>query len=247
MQAETRRRVLLLSGAAALVAAFQLGPRLLPARLEFAPVPGLPGFRRLDGGAATLPSAGDVLFLGLDAPQVASHPPPGTQQGLCRALFGPAAAAPVPVAFFTDPYCPNCRALEARLGQLGDGVAVQVHHVPVLGPASTAAAQALLAAGAMGLGPVLSQRLARARVVPDAAFLRRFAEGEGADGSALVAALDAPAVRERLAASRGLYDAFGFVGTPGLVMGRTAVNGDLPTARLRALAERERQEPPVCA
>jgi hypothetical protein len=150
---ETRRRLLLLSGAAALVTGFQLAPRLAGSReLSFRPVPGLPGFRMLDGGSATMPSASDVLFFGLEVDPVETVSPAPTRAGLCDALFGLAAKAPLPVAFFSDPYCPNCRALEARLPDLGRNAVVTTHQVPVLGPASEAASRALLAARTMGLG-----------------------------------------------------------------------------------------------
>jgi hypothetical protein len=72
----------------------------------FADIPGLPGFRHLDGGAVSRP-LGDPLA-GLCVPGDPPPPEPLTIGALCAALFGPAPvpSGTVPVASFSDYYCP---------------------------------------------------------------------------------------------------------------------------------------------
>ena len=58
----------------------------------------------------------------------------------------------------------------------------------------------------------------------------------------------APETQEQLARSASAFRAFGFVGTPGLVVGRTLVAGAISLRDLRALIELELGEdaPSAC-
>jgi protein-disulfide isomerase len=60
--------------------------------------------------------------------------------------------------------------------------------------------------------------------------------------------MDSPGVAREIATSQALAGIFRFRGTPGLVVGRTVINGAIDEAALDALIERERAEgpPPGC-
>ena len=56
-----------------------------------------------------------------------------------------------------------------------------------------------------------------------------------------------PEVQAELDRTRALADIFGFIGTPGLVIGRTVLNGAIPYTLLRRIAEDEKsRQTSVC-
>jgi protein-disulfide isomerase len=56
-----------------------------------------------------------------------------------------------------------------------------------------------------------------------------------------------PEIQSELDQTRALADLFGFLGTPGLVIGRTVLNGAIPVSVLRQIAKDEGTLPlPVC-
>ena len=67
----------------------------------------------------------------------------------------------------------------------------------------------------------------------------------GLDPSRLAADMSTADVNDQIAKSKGLASILGFRGTPGLVVGRTLVNGAIDDAELMSLIERERTEGPV--
>ena len=229
-----RRRGLAAAGLA--VAAVLAGQRLVPglwARLapgpDLVPDPAVPGFRRLDGLAATaLPPA----LAGIGA---APAPAPGPLT--CADLF-PAGVLPgrVPVAVFTDINCPHCRVMEPWLTALPpDRVTLSWHDLPLLGPASDAGARAIVAAAAQGADARLRDRLHRSRFVPDTAYLTTLATGVGLDSDRLIADMAAPETSARLTASVALARRLGFAGTPALVIGDILAPGRLERGELDAL------------
>jgi predicted DsbA family dithiol-disulfide isomerase len=167
----------------------------------------------------------------------------------CRALYGNGAGPGLPVAVFTDSACPNCRTLEATLAQLGQGrpgtLAVVRHQLPLLGPASVTAARAVLAASLQDRGDALWQRLTRSRALADRVTIARIAEGVGIDPERLIADMASSAVDRALADSAALAGLFGFYGTPGTVIGRTAFLGALPAAYLTRIVVEEGNLPPL--
>ena len=243
------RRVLILSGGAlALVAGFQLAPRLWQGTFRFTPLDGLPGFRRLDGGRVSTVGFDPLTGIG-QAAAVASAAVPADRAGLCAALFGDSSTGTVPVAFFSDFFCPYCRILDADLLQLKETdprLRLVRHQVPILGRSSVLAARAALAASLQGVEPAFNARLIRTSFQPTDTYLAALATDIGADPARLIADMDSAGVSHRLAVSRGLFRAFGFVGTPGLVVGHTAVSGEIAPVRLRALVDLEAAGPHVC-
>ncbi|GAA0284502.1 DsbA family protein [Rhodovulum strictum] len=239
-----RRNLLWLGGIALAYGAIASGPglwrRAFPPGFDFAPIAGLPGFRRLEQGAV---SAGSPLLIGLD-PDTAPRLPVGDP---CAALFGGAlGAGAVPVAYFTDVRCAWCRVMTPLLRERAGGAAPSIrlawHELPLLGEASVLAARAVLAAAEQGAGPAFHARIAAGRLVPTPEALGRLADAMGLDGARLRTEMTAPGIDRQLALSRGLADLFGFYGTPALVVGRTAVLGRIEGADLDRLIALEAAE-----
>ena len=244
-----RRGLILLFGAAALVGGYQLAPRFWQGTFRFTPVDGLLGFRRLDGGRVSTVGFDPLAGIGQTAAAVESAGVPSDPAGLCAALFDGGGGAPVPAAFFSDYFCPYCRVLEGdllRLQDAGPGIRLVRHQVPILGRSSVLAARAALAASLQGVEPAFSARLIRTSFQPTDSYLMAIAKDIGADPARLLTDMDSAEVSHRLAVSRGLFQAFGFFGTPGLVVGHTAVAGEIAPVRLRALVDLEAAGPPVC-
>lgn len=237
-----RRRTFLAAGVVAAVPLLMMRA-LRPAAegFAFADIPGLPGFRHLDGCAVSAP-LGDP-FAGLRAP---GDPPPAEPLppgALCAALFGPAPLPPgiVPVASFSDYYCPHCRDLTVRLAARDDpGLRIVWHELPLLGDASAAAARAALAADLQGAYAALQARLLRARFQPTESYLAEVGQSLGLDVPRLLADARGDDVARRLATSARAAATLGIGATPALVVGRTLVTGAISDDRLDALLALER-------
>lgn len=231
-------------------------PRLLSGlhgpRFDFAPLADPPGFRRLAGGA----TSGRIdPFAGLSAPPASDGAitPDAVRADLCGVLFG-AAPPPgvVPIASFSDYYCPYCRVLTERLTALeadpAAGVRLSWHEWPLLGEVSEVAARAALAAERQGAYVAFQKAPMRGGFVPTAAFLESLAARLGVDPERMAADMGSAAVSTEIADTRALARLFGFPGTPALVVGRTVVEGVIDDATLRGLVKVERKAgpPPGC-
>jgi predicted DsbA family dithiol-disulfide isomerase len=244
------RRRTVLAGAALLAAPVLALRAFAPAEtaFAFAEIPGAPGFRRLEEGRVST-AVGDP-FVGLRVPGAPAPPGPLPPGALCAALFGPDPFpdGTVPVASFSDYYCPYCRDLTARLSaRSAQGLGIVWHELPLLGDASEAAARAALAADLQGAYPAFQARLLRAAFQPTDAYLTEVGQGLGLDTVRLLADAGGPIVARRLAASARAAATLGIGGTPALVVGRTLVLGAIADDRLDALIALERAAgPPPC-
>ena len=215
--------------------------------LEFSDIPGAPGFRMLRTGEVS----GGIVdpLIGLDAARPA--PPEIADAALCGTLFA-ASGGGVPVASFSDYYCPYCRVLTRELSARAQAgrITVTWHELPLLGETSEIAARAALAADMQGAYPEIHARLMRSRVVATDAYLRDLAGAAGLDPGRFIRDARSAAVQRRIDQARGLAARFGFFGTPALVIGRTAVLGAVSTDTLdRLIADEEKggqTRPPVC-
>lgn len=245
-----RRDLLILVGAVGAVYGLRAIPWPRGAAPEaYRPIPGLSPFRRPAGSAAT-PGA---ILSGVEPPS----PEAAARQALadrlradpCRATFGDGLAPGVlPLAYFSDIQCPHCRALERHLEEIlaaDPGLRLVPHEWPVFGPVSELAARALVAAERQDGEAALRRRLTRMPPGADAATMARLAESAGLDGARLLDDMARPEVQARLDHSAALAHLFGFSGTPGLVIGRTVLDGAVPPDRLRALIAAERGLPPL--
>ena len=249
-----RRRALLAGSAGAIAAWVFAAPRLgslWPRQLVYRELDGLAPFRELAGAGAI--SSANNLVLGFD---VAKTPEPETAARLaairadpCVALFGHGKDLRVPVAFFSDFNCPNCRVLEEILTDYqtaNPGVLRLVRfELPLLGTASTTASKAVLAADRQGAYAEMHKRLMRNRMVSDLNLVQAMADGLGLDGPQLIADMQRPEIDAALDQARALADVFGFYGTPGMVIGRTVFLGAIPAADVARIISDERALPPL--
>jgi len=241
-----RRRAIL--GMLAAGAALAFGPpvirRLRAPDLTYQPLPGLPGFRKLSGGDV---SGGDPMLIGLEDGAAAASP-----DEICAHLFrADASTDTVPIAYFSDARCIYCRVLSPVLHEIAETGPVRItwHELPLLGRPSRRAAKASLAARRQGAYRTFHDRLMGTPIVPNDAYLRRIAADAGIDADQLLRDMASDAVATDLARTARIARAFGFYGTPALVIGRTAVLGAVDKHQLRRLIEAERSssDPQPCA
>lgn len=233
----TRRAALL--GAAALVAGFQFAPRALDwwdDDFEFEDLETPQGFRRLVQG-----QSGDAsrlsLLVGLDT-QTATTPDQAIPD-LCESLF--ASGPGIKVAAFSDYYCPYCRVLDARVRALADEglIFLRHHETPIFGPRSVWAARGAIAARAQGQGDAYFSRMIRSQVIANPVYLRNLAADLGLDPQRFAADMQSATTEAEIAQSAALARLFRFVGTPALVVGRTALQGAITETNLRQLIDLE--------
>lgn len=246
--AARRRDLLLVLGAMAVAfAAPSVIRRSLRTEFDFAPIPGLPGFRKLNGQAASFP--GSIALIGLDAMSDAETARMSRlRANPCPALFGPGAVSGdrVPVAVFSDTNCPNCPKTMALLNQMAQARAdmrLVLHEYPILGPRSEWAARLALAAAMQGRHQAAHDHLLHNPSPPGPAGVKRLAAALGLDADRLTRDAAGTQVSAQLARSRALAAAIGAQGTPTLVVGRTRVTGGLPYGQLSRLIDLERREP----
>ena len=183
-----RRRILIAGGLLAVTVWVIAAPRLTsiwPSRLTYRDLPRLTPFRALETAGALSTSAG--LLVGLEpatSPDAAQEARiAAVRADLCAALFGPQTDTRLPVAFFSDFNCPNCRVLDAILLDYDAAnpgtLRIIRHELPLLGAASTIASQAVLAADLQDGFQAMHDRLMRTRMVTDLNFVVAIAESVG--------------------------------------------------------------------
>ncbi|MGI1661775.1 DsbA family protein [Palleronia sp. KMU-117] len=243
-------------GALAVLAGLAIAAAVLPpllrrlAPLPLEPLPGLPGFRRIEG--TDLTRAFDP-FVGLGTP--ASETATDTLRAAadravradpCAALFPGWSGDSVPLAVFTDHNCAVCRRTEPEVrgwvGAQGGRVTLFWHDLPLLGPTSEIAARGALAARRLGAEAAFRARLLRSAPSPDPAWLAGTGASLGLDGARLAALAGSPEVDAALAGNLALFQLLGLAGTPGAVLGRTVVSGALPRERWARLLAGESAE-----
>ena len=240
-----RRDVLLIGGAMAVAIAIPPILRRIPSQFEFEPLPGFDGFRRLSGGAL---SGGIDPFFGLsDTPADHTETPVSEPLSPCQALFGSQGwGEDLPIALFTDFNCPYCKVLESRLMDMrDDGAAIRLiwHDMPLLGDASARAARAVIAARFLGAEDAARRALSRRHLRPGPQALKDLAVSLDLEPDAFLRTYESSRVTQTLASGIALGRRLGLPGTPGTVIGRTLVIGQISDADLQALIQLEREEP----
>lgn len=248
----SRRSTLAFLGVAAgVVVVFQTLPSLLDrfsGMPEFEPLARPEGFRRISGGSSS--SGAFDPFVGLEAKK--DGPRAETiaevEADLCKALYPVAGndSSIVPVASFSDYYCPYCRVQMRRLDELAkareSGVTVSWHELPLLGEGSARAAQAALAAKRQGAYVPFQEALWKTAFRPGRDYLLNLSETIGIDGERLINDMQSRDVAEDLMVSKALSRIFGFIGTPAMVVGGTVIQGEVTDAVLRRVVNVEREE-----
>ncbi len=232
----SRRNLFLGIGALAAIAGGWQWAVNRPRSLEFAAIPGLDGWRQTQaGGMTTLGgNATSAVLIGIDSEDVTRLPP----AKLCPALYRNRDSG-VPVAVFSDFFCPNCRILDARLASRSD-LAITWHQLPLLGPSSELVAHALMAADRQDGYVAMRDQLLSAPFRP---MLQTFLEAAilaGLDAEQLGRDMHESAVAARLAESRSAAQTLGVWGTPAITVGRTLAMGALDHRQLDQLIEAER-------
>lgn len=170
-------------------------------------------------------------------------PPP---ENLCYALFKEdswPSDLGVPVASFSDYNCPYCRVQTIELSELmetsSNPFVVTWHELALLGESSVLAARAALAADRQGAYVDFQRRLMQTPFSPTPAHLRELAESIGIRGDRLMADMQDPRILSTVQRTQDLSKHLRFIGTPGLVVGRTVVTGYMPIDRIEELIELE--------
>ena len=199
------------------------------------------GFRRLSAGQIT---ANASPLFGL---------PTGRETGrvevigpVCQALYGDAAIenTTIPVAVFSDVNCPLCRVQYFELMEMkhrkADEVKLVFHEWPIFGEGSVKAAQAILAAEAMGSKEPIQNRLMASPFSANDAYLRELSGGVGLDPDRFLAIASGHEVQRQLDQSRALAQHFVMIGTPVVIIGKTVVEGYLDITSIEQLIELEK-------
>ncbi|MDW3223576.1 MAG: DsbA family protein [Paracoccaceae bacterium] len=230
-----RRDALVIGGIFAIAIAI---PPILRHRSDdmvFSELPGMPGFRRLERGDIT--PAFDS-FAGLQTPEetAASARLP---QSLCPLVFPtPPTPGRVPIAVFSDYYCPFCAILDQRLADLeteGALIDVRFHELPLLGERSRWAARVALAAAQQGDHTAIHLDMMQRVLRPGFAGIRDVAERHNLDAAQMMETAKAEQMGHQIEDALALGRALGVPGTPALMVGRTLVVGALPERFLSRL------------
>ena len=256
---KSRRQTLLVLGTVALgYGGIRILPSLLPQEIVFEEMDTPSGFRRFVAGESS--SAFDP-FIGLGSPEeleAAARKEAAAARvsaSVCDALYGELtlSSSQVPLASFSDYYCPFCRVQTKRLAEFAksapDEIAVAWHELPLLGETSNMAARAALAAKRQGAYVEFHERLMKSPFRASPEFLGELAEDLNVERDQLVRDMSSDSVTRELEDSSALSRLFAFVGTPALVVGRTVIQGQVSDATLKKIIELEREQgwESVCA
>lgn len=249
----TRRKLLQLAVLGGVIGAAYGGSallrRLTEPDLTFEPISDLPGFRWVEGGPV---SGGSTAMIGIRGADTGTKLSVRlSNSSVCKALFGPDPdKSRVQVAYFTDYRCFYCRTVSPMLVELeNEGrIAVTWHELPLLGQISSLAARAALAAREQDAYNIFHKRLMGAQAVPNPPYLRQLSNEAGIDGARLLRDMNTKQVLSQLSLSLAVAERFGFIGTPAMVIGRTAVMGGIDRRMVERLvaAERDAAQPTVC-
>ena len=235
-----RRAVLALGAVAGAVAVGAFAwPRLRP--IDYEPIDGLPGFRRVVGTSEVTTGTFATLGIGAADTEVTAAAQQAALSDILadpmRALHGSPPYADTPIAFFTAGGCPLCAPQAERLAGLSPHLTL--HPLALFGPESERAARAMIAAGPDAWP--LHKRLVGTSFRTEDPFIRSVAEGTiGPERTeTLMADLDSPRVNAILARNQALTRQLGIVGTPATVIGRTLVVGTTSRATLERILRDE--------
>jgi len=235
MLAMKRRDAMVLGGFAALAAGWQwLG--VGPERLVFAPLIGAPGWRFAALSGVSGASGADFATIGLE-----KGPAPLPTESLWSVVHRDAQPGKVPVAVFSDFFCPYCRGLISRLASRCEGrtLAITWHELPLLGANSVFAAQAAEAAALQGGYQAFYAELLKNGFRPTLRHMAEIGDLAGLDPDQLVKDMDGAEVATRLERSARAAASLGFSGTPGIAIGHSAILGTVPRDTLELLFDEE--------
>lgn len=218
-----RRDAFVLMGLGGLAAGWQMFGVRKPS-VDFAPLSGVPGWQFARVGGVSGLSGSDFVTIGLEKP-----PEPLPLEAFEDVVHRDKKVGAVPVAVFSDFFCPYCRGLIGRLSARSDkpSLAITWHELPLLGPNSVLAAKAAEAAALQGGYKEFYTTLVQEGFRPSHRWFAQVAERAGLDGARLLNDMDGMDVADRLDASARAASMLGFSGTPGIAIGKFAILGAL--------------------
>lgn len=247
MTSQGRRTFLVVSGLVVLYAGFRIAPGLWREELVFEELDDPIGFRRLTAGKSS--SGFDPFFaLGDQTANNQADTAFKVRSNICATLYGDTfgAGQEVPIASFSDYYCPYCRVQTKRLAAMearpASGINVVWHELPLLGETSILAAKAALAARNQGAYPAFHERLMKSPFQATPEYLQALADDIGIDHEQLATDMNGEDVLRDLENSAALARIFAFIGTPAMVIGRTVIQGEVNERTIRDVVAREREE-----
>lgn len=220
---------------------------LFPERLEFKELDTPKGFRSLNAGKS---SVRFDPFVGLQEQEGSEISERLSKDAafLCEELFERASSSEnvIRIASFSDYNCPYCKILTRMLADLearsDGGISVKWHEYPLLGDSSFLAAKGALAAKRQGAYLAFHQRLMRGRLLVTPEYLKELAKIAGLETEQFVLDMNGADVLREIQTSTAIARLFGFIGTPAIVVERTAVQGAIEERTLKQLIEMEREE-----
>ena len=157
----------------------------------------------------------------------------------------------MPVAIFTDYYCPNCPEMSARLIAMADDLRVRLvwHDFPIFGARSERAARVAVAAGMQGQYEPVHTYLMQAGLRPGRQALDVLADNFNLNAERLAQDAQSAEVSGIIDHTRATAAVLGILGTPTSVVGRTVVAGVREKQFIKRLIVLEREtasEPGHC-
>lgn len=152
---------------------------------------------------------------------------------------GHALSPPGPLQDIAGEVSMTREALERDLDDILASSPTTFRHVqpelPIFGPPSELAARASVAAGRQGLQQPQRRCFMRTTLVAGERSVLGVAATVGLDTEQPGRNMRAPKVQAELDRTRALADVFGFIGTPGLVIGRKVIVGAVPASLLQRI------------
>ena len=145
---------------------------------------------------------------------------------------------------FFDYRCGYCKRVKPTLETLlaeNDDLRLVYKEFPILGPESTLAARAALAARAQGGYGPFHTALMEADGALERAHILEIARSVGLDDERLAQDMDEPAIDALIEGNAALAQDLGIRGTPAFVIGDRVIGGALPIAEFRTAIAAARQ------
>lgn len=218
---------MLLGGIAAWVWGVPRLYRAFSEPFQFGPIPGLDGFRIVNSGSVS--GATDIALLAVDRVSDAQRDLRADLRGNPCSIFGSARnSGKLPLAVFTDYYCPYCPEMSDLVIELSEGaapIAPVWWDLPLLGPRSEYAARVAIAAGNQGQYLPVHKHLMHKPLRPGPVALNELAARFDLNGEDLRRDMQAPETDLNLETAHAARAVFAMIGTPSIVVGRSVLIG----------------------
>ncbi|QNT77919.1 DsbA family protein [Entomobacter blattae] len=140
------------------------------------------------------------------------------------------------VVEFYDPRCPYCRRILPDLAQFikeDNDVKLITKVIPILGPASTLEARAIVGAAKQNASVKLQQALMKDNAPSNLDRIKRLAQQQGLDVHQLLTDMEAPETTQAISNNLQLARDLNLHGTPAFIFGKTIVPGAISLADLK--------------